>query len=195
VRARLETEAEQAGLAAMHERLRRLDPEAAAAILPTNARRIVRALEVVELTGQPFTATLPTPRHWHAPTVQLGLDVPRTALDARVVARVDRMWEAGFVDEVRALADSGLASGPTAGRAVGYAQVLRYLAGEWSQDEAREATAAATRRLIRRQDQWFRKDPRVTWLDPDDDPASRATDLLAGHLVQLGPRTSVRSKP
>ena len=132
----------------MHERLRRLDPEAAAAILPTNARRIVRALEVVELTGQPFTATLPTPRHWHAPTVQLGLDVPRTALDARVVARVDRMWEAGFVDEVRALADSGLASGPTAGRAVGYAQVLRYMASEWIARGASGRSPASCARAV-----------------------------------------------
>lgn len=164
VRARLEADAEQVGLGAMHERLRRLDPEAAAAILPTNARRIVRALEVVELTGQPFSATLPTSRYWHVPTVQVGLDVPRTALDARVEVRVNRMWEAGLVDEVRRLADNGLASGPTASRAVGYAQVLRHLAGEWTQDQAREATVAATRRLIRRQDQWFRKDPRVLWL-------------------------------
>lgn len=178
LRARLETEAAQKGLAVMHERLGRLDPEAAAAILPTNVRRIVRALEVIELTGQPFSATLPTPRYWHVPTVQLGLDVSRPVLDARVEARVDRMWAEGLVDEVRRLADLGLARGPTAARAVGYAQVLRYLAGECSEKQARDATVVATRRLIRRQDQWFRKDPRVTWLDPADDPVARAMELL-----------------
>ncbi len=178
VRARLEAEAAQGGPEALHERLRALDPEAAASILPTNGRRIVRALEVVEITGQPFSATLPAPRYWHDPTLQVGLDVARVTLDARVEARVERMWEAGLVDEVQRLVEGGLATGPTASRAVGYAQVLRYLAGEWSEEEAREATVSATRRLIRRQDQWFRKDVRVTWLDPVDDPVAHAMQLL-----------------
>ncbi|MGB9372798.1 MAG: tRNA (adenosine(37)-N6)-dimethylallyltransferase MiaA [Jiangellales bacterium] len=164
IRARLEAQLDEVGAPAMHERLRRVDPDAAAAILSTNARRIVRALEVVELTGRPFAATLPEPTPWHRPVVQVAIDVSRDELDQRVEARVDRMWQRGLVDEVRALEQRGLRDGPTASRALGYAQVLRYLAGEWAQQQARERTVSATRRFIRRQDQWFRKDARVHWL-------------------------------
>lgn len=163
-RARLEAQLDEIGTPAMHERLRRADPDAAAAILPTNARRIVRALEVIELTGRPFAATLPEPTPWHTPVVQVAIDVARDELDQRVEARVDRMWRIGLVDEVRALERRGLRDGPTASRALGYAQVLRYLAGHWTEQEARARTVSATRRFIRRQDQWFRKDARVHWL-------------------------------
>ena len=164
VRARLEAEAERVGPGPLHERLAGLDPRAAAAILPTNARRIVRALEVVEITGRPFTATLPTHASFYD-SVQLGVDVPRPVLDERITARVDRMWEAGLVDEVRGLEKVGLREGRTASRALGYAQVLRVLAGECTQDEAREDTVRTTRRFARRQDTWFRRDPRIEWLD------------------------------
>jgi len=181
VRARLEAEAERVGPGPLHERLAGLDPRAAAAILPTNARRIVRALEVVEITGRPFTATLPTHTSFYD-SVQIGVDVPRPVLDERITARVDRMWEAGLVDEVRELEKVGLREGRTASRALGYAQVLRVLSGECTQDEAREDTVRTTRRFARRQDTWFRRDPRIRWLDH-----SRA-DLLDAALERvIGP--------
>jgi tRNA dimethylallyltransferase len=168
VRAELQAELADLGADAMHQRLRRVDPAAAELILPTNARRIVRALEVVQITGAPFRASLPAARYWHQPTVQVAPDVARPELDARVEARVERMWADGFVDEVRRLAEVGLRDAPTASRALGYAQVLRFIDGEWTEQQARERTVAATRRFIRRQDQWFRRDPRVRWLTSDE---------------------------
>ncbi|HSR23409.1 MAG TPA: tRNA dimethylallyltransferase, partial [Candidatus Eisenbacteria bacterium] len=152
--------------AALHARLAAADPAAVAAILPTNGRRIVRALEVVELTGRPFTATLPEQRY-AVPAVAVGLDVPRPELDERITRRVDRMWEQGLVEEVRRLAAAGLREGRTASRALGYAQVLRHLAGEWTEEQARAETVRATRRFARRQESWFRRDPRVIWLAAD----------------------------
>jgi tRNA dimethylallyltransferase len=167
VRQRLELELAHAGPEAMHLRLAQADPRAAAAILPSNGRRIVRALEVVEITGEPFTATLPEPRRYVYEAVQIGLDVPRPELDARIARRVDLMWAAGFVDEVRELEKAGLRDGLTASRALGYAQVLRFLAAEWTEQEAREETIRATKRFARRQDSWFRRDPRVCWIGYD----------------------------
>jgi tRNA dimethylallyltransferase len=164
VRARLEHELEVAGTVAMHARLAGLDPAAAAAILPGNGRRIVRALEVIELTGRPFSATLPGYESVY-PAVQLGISRPRAELDQRIADRVGRMWRLGLVDEVRALAAAGLREGRTASRALGYAQVLRFLDGEWPEDEAAAQTTLATRRFVRRQESWFRRDPRVRWLD------------------------------
>lgn len=169
VRAALEDELDRLGVTALHDRLAGLDPQAAADILPTNARRIVRALEVIELTGAPFAATMPSPSRWHEPTVAVALDVPRAELDARVKARVDSMWVAGLVDEVRRLVRHGLRDGPTASRALGYAQVLRFFDGEYDEHEAKARTVSATRRFVRRQDAWFRRDPRVTWLSPGAD--------------------------
>ena len=165
VRARLEDELAEQGPAALHARLREVDPAAAAAILASNGRRVVRALEVVEITGRPFTASLPEPGAYAVPAVQLGLALDRPALDQRIAARVDRMWAGGLVDEVRRLADEGLREGRTASRALGYAQVLRHLAGEWTEQQARDETVRATRRFARRQESWFRRDPRVRWLD------------------------------
>jgi tRNA dimethylallyltransferase len=167
VRARLEQELAATGPAAMHARLAAVDPGAAATILASNGRRIVRALEVVELTGRPFTATLPPPAYV-VPTTQLGLALDRSVLDDRIEHRVDRMWERGLVDEVRALVARGLREGRTASRALGYAQVLRFLAGEWTERQARDETVRATRRFARRQESWFRRDPRVVWLDASD---------------------------
>jgi tRNA dimethylallyltransferase len=158
LRARLEAELAAAGPAALHTRLSTVDPAAAAGILPSNGRRLVRALEVIELTGRPFAATLPGPAP-HYDTVQLGLD--RADLDDRVAARVDRMWAAGLVAEVRALEAAGLRAGPTASRALGYQQVLAL----GDTPAARAETVRATRRFVRRQRSWFRRDASVRWLD------------------------------
>ncbi|MFJ9739246.1 tRNA (adenosine(37)-N6)-dimethylallyltransferase MiaA [Streptomyces sp. NPDC101166] len=163
VRARLEEELTLRGSGALHARLAAADPEAAQAILPSNGRRIVRALEVIEITGRPFTANLPGHDSVYD-TVQIGVDVARPELDERIARRVDRMWDAGLVDEVRALETRGLRQGRTASRALGYQQVLAALAGECTMDEARAETVRATKRFARRQDSWFRRDPRVHWL-------------------------------
>ena len=158
LRARLEAELAETGPARLHARLAEVDPAAAAGILPGNGRRIVRALEVLELTGRPFAATLPAPAA-HYDTVPVGLD--RADLDQRVEARLDRMWAAGLVAEVRALEARGLRDGPTASRALGYQQVLAL----GDTPAARADTARATRRFVRRQRSWIRRDPRVHWLD------------------------------
>lgn len=160
LRAALERELAAGGPAPLHERLRSLDPEAASRILATNGRRIVRALEVIELTGRPFTAALPAPAPVYSATV-LGVD--RSDLDSRVAQRVSHMWELGFVDEVRSL--DGLREGVTASRALGYQQVLAYLDGLMTEQEALAATVQGTKRFVRRQRSWFRRDPSVVWLD------------------------------
>ncbi|MFI8433937.1 tRNA (adenosine(37)-N6)-dimethylallyltransferase MiaA [Streptomyces sp. NPDC079020] len=163
VRARLERELADSGSGVLHARLAVADPDAARAILPSNGRRIVRALEVIEITGKPFTANLPGSEAVYD-AVQIGVDVDRPELDARITARVDRMWEDGLVDEVRALEAEGLREGLTASRALGYQQVLAALAGQCTEEEARAETVRATKRFARRQDSWFRRDPRVQWL-------------------------------
>ena len=173
LRARLEGELAALGPAVLHGKLAAADPAAAAAILPSNGRRIIRALEVIELSGQPFSATLPRYDAVGAgvlAAVQIGLSIPRERLDERITARVRQMWQDGLVDEVRRLADQkarggGLRAGLTASRALGYAQVLRYLDGDWTLAEAEAETVRATRRFARRQESWFRRDPRVRWLD------------------------------
>jgi len=168
LRARLEAELAALGPAILHAKLAAADPAAAAAILPTNGRRIIRALEVIELSGRPFSATLPEYASV-LPAVQIGLSVPRAELDQRIAARVSRMWRHGLVEEVRRLAErgerGGLRAGRTASRALGYAQVLRFLDGEWTEAEAADQTMRMTRRFARRQESWFRRDPRVRWLD------------------------------
>ncbi|MFC5825483.1 tRNA (adenosine(37)-N6)-dimethylallyltransferase MiaA [Nonomuraea insulae] len=178
IRARLEAELAERGPAPLYERLRESDPTAAAVILPSNGRRIVRALEVIELSGRPFSATMPSYDAVY-PSVQIGLEVPRPVLDERIEVRVGRMWEAGLVDEVRALLGQGLAEGRTAGRALGYAQVIRFLEGEWSEEQAMAETVRLTRRFARRQESWFRRDPRVCWLPYD------APDLLDRSLARI----------
>jgi tRNA dimethylallyltransferase len=168
LRARLEAELAMLGPAVLYGKLAAADPAAAAAILPSNGRRIVRALEVIELSGRPFSATLPEYASV-LPAVQIGLSVPRPELDLRIAARVSRMWRDGLVEEVRRLArqgeHGGLRAGRTASRALGYAQVLGFLDGEWTQAEAEEQTVRLTRRFARRQESWFRRDPRVRWLN------------------------------
>ncbi len=179
VRARLESELAAVGAPAMHERLQSVDAAAADVILPGNGRRIVRALEVLEITGRPFQARLPDHRYAFDGVIQLGIDVPRDVLDERIDRRVDAMWENGLVDEVRRLESVGLREGRTASRALGYAQVLRFLAGECSEEDARADTARRTRKFARRQDTWFRRDPRISWLAYDDaDLTGRAAALL-----------------
>ena len=183
VRSRLEDELAELGPEALHERLREADPEAADRILVANGRRVVRALEVVEITGRPYSASLPTMDYLDPHTVQIGVDIDRPTLDERIGRRVQAMFDAGFVDEVARLLDEGLAGGRTAGRAIGYREVASYLAGEIGLDEARERTFLATRRFSRRQDSWFRKDPRVVWLRYDDpELVDRAVSVVGATL-------------
>jgi tRNA dimethylallyltransferase len=164
IRARLESELTAAGPAPLHARLAGLDRLAAEKILPSNGRRIVRALEVIELTGAPFTAALPAPTPYYE-SVQIGVDRDTAALDQRIADRVELMWAAGLLDEVRTLAGRGLREGRTASRALGYQQALAELDGSLSPAEAKDETVRATRRFVRRQRSWFRRDPRITWLD------------------------------
>lgn len=171
VRARLEAEATELGTPAMLARLRSLDPEGAARLEPNNTRRIVRALEVIDLTGRPFSATMPT-REYLRPTITLGLALDRGVLDDRIARRTEGMWAEGLLEEVAALEERGLSRTRTASRAVGYREALAQLAGRMTQSEAIEATTTATRRLVRRQESWFRPDPRIVWLD------AAAPDLL-----------------
>jgi tRNA dimethylallyltransferase len=187
IRARLESELSSQGAEQLYARLSIADPVAATRILPGNARRVIRALEVIELTGGTFSAVLPDRRYWLPDVVQLGLAIDRTALDARIAARVDTMWAAGFVDEVRGLAAAGLGESLTASRALGYRQVLRFLAGEISEAQARELTVVATRKFARRQDSWFRKDTRISWLPYDHpDVVSTAYALAGPHGTGAG---------
>ena len=179
VRARLEAELADVGSAVLHRRLAEVDPEAAANILVENGRRVVRALEVVEITGRPFSATLPTLTYVDPRTVQVGVDIDRPTLDARIEQRVDEMFETGLVAEVEALLARGLAEGRTASRAIGYPEVAAHLAGELSLDEARERTVIATRRFARRQDSWNRADPRIRWVSYNDAQLERALELVS----------------
>ncbi|GAA3642519.1 tRNA (adenosine(37)-N6)-dimethylallyltransferase MiaA [Microlunatus ginsengisoli] len=165
LRSRLEAELAELGPAALHARLAERDPAAAASILPGNGRRVVRALEVIELTGEPFAASLPERRYLLPDVRQLGLDLDRPGLDARIEQRVDAMWADGFVAEVEHLVSLGLRDGLTASRALGYAQILRFLDGELTESQAREATVVGTRKFARRQDSWFRRDERISWFE------------------------------
>ena len=172
VRARWESRLAEIGTAALHSELTAQDPVAAEAILNTDGRRIVRALEVIELTGQPFAASAPQigPPRWD--TAIVGLDWNTETLDARLAARTDAMFTAGLVDEVRVLLSRGLRDGVTAARALGYAQVIEALdAGAAMADfeQARELTFTGTRRYVRRQRSWFRRDERIQWLDGSTD--------------------------
>jgi tRNA dimethylallyltransferase len=179
VRRRLEAELAQVGAPAMHRRLAEVDPVAAGRILVDNARRIVRALEVVEITQRPFSATLPRLEYADPQSVQVGVDIDRPTLDQRIEGRVEAMFAGGFVEEVERLLDQGLREGRTAATAIGYREVAAYLDGELSLDEARERTLVATRRFARRQDSWFRKDPRIVWVRYDDpERAEKALDAV-----------------
>jgi tRNA dimethylallyltransferase len=164
IRTRLEAELAMVGAASLHARLREVDGAAAEKILPSNGRRIVRALEVIEMTGAPFTAALPDPTPAF-PSVQIGVDRDTDDLDRRIAERVEHMWASGLLDEVSTLERAGLRAGRTAGRALGYQQALAQLDGVLTDAQARAATTQATRRFVRRQRSWFRRDPRIVWLD------------------------------
>ena len=168
----------------LHQKLRELDPKAAEKITVNDQRRIARALEVIELTGRPFSAQLPDYQEIE-PTIHLGLSMDRAILHERIVTRVDLMWEHGWVDEVSRLLGVGLAEGKTASRAIGYAQIQRHLDGELTAAEAKEETTIRTRQFARRQDTWFRRDPRIRWIDGSAADAEQnlatALDVLNGH--------------
>jgi tRNA dimethylallyltransferase len=181
LRARLEAELAQVGPEVLYQRLRQASPSTANAIAPGNGRRIVRALEALELTGS-FTAQLPEWRYELSGVVQFGLQVPRDVLDARIDARVERMWADGLVDEVIGLEAHGLRRGLTASRAIGYRQVLAMLDGELTAAEAMASTAKATRRLARKQLGWFRRDDRVAWLDASESAASQIAAVVRDRL-------------
>lgn len=179
VRARLEDELAERGIEVLRARLVTSDPVAAQRIEPNNARRIVRALEVIALTGRPFSASLPTREHVR-PTTMIGLSLDRATLDRRIDERATRMWSDGLPAEVERLLPAGLEQGRTARTALGYAQAIAQLRGELTEAEAIAATAQATRRFARRQEAWFRPDPRVHWLPAD------APDLLDRALALAG---------
>jgi tRNA dimethylallyltransferase len=182
VRAELEAELSEQGSLAMYERLALLAPVAAAEMQPMNGRRIVRALEVIALTGS-YRATLPEHRYALPGVVQVGLAIDRPTMDARIDARVDGMWAKGLVAEVAALAERGLREGRTASRALGYQQVLAYLDGGCTEEQAARDTAAGTRRFARKQLGWWRRDPRILWVDALALPAP--TELIADCEARL----------
>jgi tRNA dimethylallyltransferase len=181
VRQRWQDEMDRIGPAALHARLAELDPGAAANILASNGRRIVRALEAIEVSGKPFSSSLPAKEYFFDNVVQIGVDIDRPTLDARIEVRVRHMWEAGLVDEVRGLEPLGLRAGLTASRALGYQQVLAFLAGKCTEEEAFTATVTGTRRFARRQDSWFRKDDRVSWILWD---APNAVQSALGRIAE-----------
>jgi len=165
VREKIARQAEELGVDVMHERLTRLDPAAAAAIPKENVRRVVRALEVIELTGRPYTANLPRVGSTKYPNArQFGLVMERESLHERIDLRVEKMWDKGLVREVRDLMGEGLLEGRTAQAALGYAQIIKFAQGEMTEDEAKEETKRATRQYARRQETWFSRDERITWV-------------------------------
>ena len=167
IREKLNQEAQDFGSARLFERLEQLDPAAALAIDRANTRRIIRALEVIEITGQPFTANLPREESTHYPdAVQFGLVMDREKLAESIEARVDQMWDLGLVQEVDSLVAAGLNDGVTAKRALGYAQILAMREGKMTELEAKEDTKRATRQYARRQETWFSRDARITWIAP-----------------------------
>jgi len=167
IRQKLTEEAKEFGIIQLFQRLEQLDPAAAAAIDRQNERRVIRALEVIEITGKPFTANLPREDSSLYPdALQFGLVMDRAELGERVEARVDRMWEAGFVAEVDRLIDEGITKATTARRALGYAQIIAMRSGEITEDLAIEETKRATRQYVRRQETWFSRDARIKWISP-----------------------------
>lgn len=181
VRGRIAKEAEELGADVMHQRLTQLDPAAAAAIPKENVRRVVRALEVIELTGQPYTANLPRAGSTKYPQArQFGLVMERETLQERIDLRVEKMWEQGLVAEVRDLLGQGLLEGRTASAALGYAQIIKFAQGELTESEAKEETKRATRQYARRQETWFSRDERITWLK------KQPTDALVEKILTSG---------
>jgi len=167
VRASLNIMAERSGAPAMHEKLAKLDPAAALAIDAQNLRRVIRALEVIEITGKPFTANLPRKESTRYPDArQFGLVMDRQTLDERIDKRVENMWAKGLVAETDALIEAGIRKGRTAQLALGYAQILKFRNGDISEEQAKEETKRATRQYARRQETWFSRDRRIEWISP-----------------------------
>lgn len=181
VRERWQARLDEIGSEALHDQLAWLEPAAAKMILPSNGRRIVRALEVIELTGR-FEASLPAYESIYDHLTLIGLDVSRDVLDARISCRVDAMWDAGLVEEVQALLPQGFADGLTASMAIGYKQAVSFIAGTLSEEEARAEIVTATRKFARRQDRLFRQDPRIHWLPFD------SSTLVEDALTVMGTR-------
>lgn len=180
VRKSLELEAEKIGADALFERLEKLDPAAAIAIDRANLRRVIRALEVIEITGKPFTANLPREESSRYPNaMQFGLVMEREHLIERIDARVEKMWQLGFVDEVKKCIDSGMLNGRTAQLALGYSQIVALLNGTMTETEAKEDTKRATRQYARRQETWFSRDRRITWISPVQARLERVLEVLA----------------
>ena len=177
IRAQLEAQAAQLGIEKMHQRLAEVDPESAARIVPANERRVIRALEVYELTGKKFSATMPRLEYFQ-PAVQLGIKWPLAVLDERISQRTAQMLTQGFIEEVAELEKRGLADTPTACRATGYQAVMDYLAGKITREESAEQIALQTRQLARKQRKWFRKDPRIHWLDGEAGASSNLKQAL-----------------
>lgn len=183
VREKLNAEAEKIGGDAMHQRLSKLDPAAGLAIPKENVRRVIRALEVIEITGKPFTAILPRADSTKYPdAIQFGLAMDRESLDIRIDSRVAKMWEAGFVDEVEELINQGILEGKTAQAAIGYAQIIRMKHGSMTEVEAVEDTSRATRQYARRQETWFSRDLRITWLSATSNLSERKASALQAIL-------------
>jgi tRNA dimethylallyltransferase len=176
LRAELEAQLAELGAPALHERLSRLDPSAGSSIAPMNGRKIVRALELIELTGQPLAPSLPDYTKARYDALHVGVDLPSADLDVRIARRVDVMIERGLVDEVKLLASAGLREGRTASRALGYAQLLAAIDGVLGLDEAIVRTVQATRRFVRRQRSWFRRDPRIRWYETGVDLVAEIVD-------------------
>jgi len=179
VRAELELEFATKGIAPLFERLEKLDPAAALAIDKANSRRVIRALEVIKITGKPFTANLPREESSRYPFAQqFGLVMDRDTLSERISNRVDRMWEQGLVQEAQTLLQAGIMQGTTAQRALGYAQVIAQIEGKVSQEEAQEETKRATRQYARRQETWFSRDDRITWISPVQNALQRILESI-----------------
>lgn len=186
VRDRLNELAEKIGGPAMHERLAKLDPGAALAIDAQNLRRVIRALEVIEITGKPFTANLPRKESTRYPEArQFGLVMDRESLATRIDERVEHMFARGLVKETQDLVEAGIRNGRTAQLALGYAQVLRFLDGEISENEAKEDTKRATRQYARRQETWFSRDSRIQWISPRQPRLETIKDLLAKPAARI----------
>jgi tRNA dimethylallyltransferase len=188
VRASLNLMAEKIGAAGMFQRLQALDPAAALAIDAQNLRRVIRALEVIEITGKPFTANLPRKESSKYPDArQFGLVMDRDSLHVRISDRVDAMWSKGFVAEVDELIPQGIREGRTAQLALGYAQILKYRDGEFTEDQAKEDTKRATRQYARRQETWFSRDERITWISPSQPRLETVLDLLEKPAPVINP--------
>ena len=179
VRTALELEYATKGIGPLFEKLEKLDPAAALAIDRANARRVIRALEVIEITGQPFTANLPRKESTKYPNaLQFGLVMDRELLSDVISSRVDRMWEAGLVAEVERLIESGITRGTTAQKALGYSQVIAFKEGKISEEEAIDETKRATRQYARRQETWFSRDERINWISPIQNRIERILNSL-----------------